>query len=114
GESTELREAGRMPESKEGAQRTARPGTTALSREERTERIRALHAHWMPILGLGDWTDQSYVTTEPDGRTYAEVEKMQWEYKRFAVRYYPDLALHDEDFLEEIVLHELVHVLRDP
>lgn len=103
-----------MQESKEGAVRAPRPGTSAVSRAKLMERIRALHAEWMPILGLGDWTDQSYVCEEPDGKTYAEVEKMQWEYKRFAIRYFPDLALHDDDFLEAIVLHELIHVLRDP
>src|SRR5690606_17403951 len=63
GESSDLREAGGMQESKEGAVRAPRPGTSAVSRAKLMERIRALHAEWMPIDRKSTRLNSSHVKT---------------------------------------------------
>lgn len=85
-----------------------------MSREELEAKIEEHHKDWIEILGMIDWQDQSFVAEESDGRTYAEVTKLQWEYKRFQVKYSPDLGLGGPQHVEETVIHELVHVLMDP
>lgn len=82
--------------------------------EELAARVKRLHAEWMPRLGLGDWEDRSYVTSKSGEGTFGEVEVSLWEYKRLRVCYYPELAAQETEVIDNVIVHELVHVLYAP
>jgi HAMP domain-containing protein len=103
-----------VPHSRPRRRRPARQGRADPVETERlAQRFRPLQEKWKRLLGLDDWTDTSTVATKGDGKTWAECNA-QWEYKRFAITYYPNAAQLDDDLFEWVVVHELVHVLLSP
>ncbi len=76
----------------------------------------ALVDYWKPRLGLHSWS--LYVHTSPrvlweDGIHYSAtaVCTPRWKYLEADLRFATDVLIENGDILEEVVVHELMHVV---
>lgn len=78
--------------------------------------INALVAYWKPRLRLLDWriavkVVRGTIVSEADKRATNDADSdPRWEYEEGTLRFAaPDLAERDADYLEWLVVHELMH-----
>jgi hypothetical protein len=79
--------------------------------------LRGYVKKWAPLLGLGAWNIGIEYTWDSDhigsgsvivgGRAFS-----LWQYLRGTIHFYlPSLAMYKEDELEEVAVHELLHLI---
>ncbi len=76
--------------------------------------------YWRTLMGLNDWhgrvvfKDVSDLDEQADGRVYMDIDVL-WPYKRYAMNVAVGYtATIDEHDLDELIIHELSHVLIEP
>lgn len=81
------------------------------------KRIAKYIKKWVPLLGLQQWRlEVNYVETyrADDPNTEADTSAT-WQYLKAVLRFYLPCFVHfDDDYVEAVVVHELVHVLVNP
>lgn len=94
--------------------KTVTPVPTDYNRDQVGARLWPVHAKWRGFLGLDEYDDTSYLSTDDNGGTYGECELISWEYRTIRIKYYPLVGTLDDDRLEWVVVHEMLHVLTVP
>lgn len=88
-------------------------------REFKTQRARVSKAweKWFTPIGMGWWQvdRQSAREREEDEPATAAMTTTNWQYRTASVTFYlPACADLNDDQLEEVVVHEMVHILCGP
>jgi predicted SprT family Zn-dependent metalloprotease len=81
------------------------------------KRVLQVVGEWVPIMGL-EWYTINHqfneATDSSDEQTQATTNTT-WYYREATMTWHlPKLALLEDDELENVVVHELVHILLDP
>jgi hypothetical protein len=96
---------------------TKRIGAKCAVHEELRTRIYAIVNEWLDLLEMR-WlhiTVSCSDSEHPDDSYTAADTDAKWEYRQAKITFYlPSIANHDDEDLEGIIVHELVHVLLAP
>lgn len=85
--------------------------------EKQRERVLAIFNSWRDLLSLNSHRFSiSYDRNNDNDKTTVARVWANWEYMTHHVKFYMPqvLEIEEDDQLEELVVHELVHVLLDP
>lgn len=89
--------------------------------EAQKERVLAALIPWLKRLGLGwyriehKWERDQGSRIPGSAFATGAVVETQWEYRQAQINWYlPTLALMDDEALDNLIVHELVHILCDP
>lgn len=78
------------------------------------KRVQKLINKWRRPIGMGWWRIEFAFTRERNADEYncVAMTESRWQYRYAAITFYlPAVADNDDDFLENIVVHEFSHVL---
>ena len=82
-------------------------------------RVMKTMVKWRAILGLARWRDtvqfvDRFKDDDDKGAIGAECV-VRWPYRRYLIYIYmPVIAAYEDETLEQLIVHELCHVLLDP